>query len=153
MCTSTLERAQGGGCEADAVPPGAPIFLEKVMDGYESYETTTTLELTPETRTKAMNDFTDAFTALLQCGIRILFIGENLEDNELYFVCADPDLTFVNFLSVGMDEDGNVEANTIEISNNDFDSIYGMSAPIVIENCESFEDFLAKSGISVVPEE
>ena len=102
---------------------------------------------------KAMMDFTDAFSALLQSGIRILFIGENLEENELYFVCADPELTFVNFLSIGMDEEGNVETHTIEISNEDFDSIYGLMAPVVIEECENFEDFLAKSGISVVPEE
>lgn len=123
------------------------------MEEYESYETTTTLELSPETRMKAMMDFTDAFSALLQSGIRILFIGENLEENELYFVCADPELTFVNFLSIGMDEEGNVETHTIEISNEDFDSIYGLMAPVVIEDCKNFEDFLAKSGISVVPEE
>ena len=101
------------------------------MEEYESYETTTTLELSPEPRMKAMMDFTDAFSALLQSGIRILFIGENLEENELYFVCADPELTF----------------------NEDFDSIYGLMAPVVIEDCKNFEDFLAKSGISVVPEE
>ena len=123
------------------------------MNEYDSYETTTTMELTPETRTKVMGDFVDAFSGLLQCGIRMLFIGENLEGNELYAICGDPDLAFLNFLNIGMDEDGNIETNTIEISNEEFDEIYGLTAPIVIEDCTSFEDFLAKSGISVVPEE
>lgn len=124
-----------------------------MMDDYESYETTTTLELSPETRTEIMGQFTDALSGLLQSGIRMLCIGENLEDNALYMVCADPEMSFVNFLNIEMDDEGNISTHTIEISNEDFDELYGLTAPIVIEDCESFEDFLGKSGISVVAEE
>lgn len=123
------------------------------MEEFESYETTTTLEMTPETRDRIMNDFTNSLSAMLQSGVRMLSIGENLEGNALYFVCADPTLSFVNFLNIEMDDEGNIETHTFEIKNEDFDDLYGLTAPIVIEDCTSFEDFLGKSGITVVPED
>ena len=79
-------------------------------------------------------------------------MGENLEDNALYVVCADQAMTFVQFLDIEMDDEGDLVTHTIEIKNEEFDEMYGLMAPVVIEDCENFEDFLDKAGIQVTAE-
>ena len=119
----------------------------------EYEESTTFEEITPEVREEVMNKFVGAFSAMLQTGIRMLCIGENLDGNALYIVCADQPLSFVQFLNIEMDDEGDIVTQTIEIKNEDFEDLYGLVAPVVIEDCESFEDFLNKAGILVTPEE
>ena len=123
-----------------------------MINGFEEYEEEPVfVEINQETRAKAMDNFIDAFSSLLQSGIRLMFIGENLEGNALYLVCADQDMTFVQFLDIEMDDEGNLMTNTMELSNEPFEDLYGLVAPVVIEDCESFEDFLDKAGIEVTP--
>lgn len=125
----------------------------KAMSDFESYEESSVIvEIDTHTRAEAMENFVDALSALLQSGIRMLFIGENLEDDALYMVCADQDMTFVQFLDIEMDDEGDLTTHTIEIKNEEFEDLYGLVAPVVIENCESFEDFLGKTGIQVTAE-
>ena len=118
-------------------------------DDYEQFEYEKTITPTPEAREELFMDFTNSLTSLLQSGIRILFIGENLEDNELYFVCGDMDPTFVGFICVKMNDEGDMETNVFIPQNDDFDTVSSLIAPVVIEDCESFEDFLEKAGVSV----
>lgn len=120
------------------------------MSEYETYEESAVeVEIDTEMRAKAMADFTNALSALLQSGIRMLCIGENLEGNALYMVCADQPMNFVQFLDMEMDDEGDLTTHTIEIQNEEFEDLYGLVAPVVIEGCESFEDFLGKAGIQV----
>ena len=120
------------------------------MNEYETYEESAVeVEIDTEMRAKAMADFTNALSALLQSGIRMLCIGENLEGNALYMVCADQPMNFVQFLDMEMDDEGDLTTHTIEIQNEEFEDLYGLVAPVVIEGCESFEDFLGKAGIQV----
>ena len=124
------------------------------MSDFEEYEESTVIvEIDTEMRAKAMSDFTDALSALLQSGIRMLCIGENLEENALYMVCADQPMNFVQFLDIEMDDEGDLVTHTMEVKNDDFEDLYGLVAPVVIEDCESFEDFLGKAGIQVTAEE
>jgi len=123
------------------------------MSEYEEYEENSVIvEINRETRAAAMTDFIEAFSSLLQSGIRLLCMGENLEDNALYVVCADQAMTFVQFLDIEMDDEGDLVTHTIEIKNEEFDEMYGLMAPVVIEDCENFEDFLDKAGIQVTAE-
>ena len=118
-------------------------------DGYEQFEYEETIMPSPEAREELFMGFANSLTSLLQSGVRLMFIGENLEDNELYFVCADMDPTFVGFICVAMNDEGDMETNVFIPQNDDFDTISSLVAPVVIEDCESFEDFLDQAGISV----
>lgn len=123
------------------------------MSEYEEYEENSVMvEINRETRAAAMTDFIEAFSSLLQSGIRLLCMGENLEGNALYVVCADQAMTFVQFLDIEMDDEGDLVTHTIEIKNEEFDEMYGLMAPVVIEDCENFEGFLDKAGIQVTAE-
>ena len=122
-------------------------------DDYEQYEYEETITPSPEVREELFMNFTNSLTSLLQSGVRLMYIGENLEDNELYFVCADMDPTFVGFICVAMDDEGNMETNVFIPQNDDFDTVSSLIAPTVIEDCTSFEDFLEQAGISVTEAE
>ena len=118
-------------------------------DDYEQFEYEEMITPSPEAREELFMNFANSLTSLLQSGVRLMFIGENLEDNELYFVCADMDPTFVGFICIAMDDEGNMETNDCIPQNDDFDTISSLVAPVVIEDCTSFENFLEQAGISV----
>ena len=108
------------------------------------------VEFSRENREKVMTDYIRALSAMHQSGIINMFIGESQSGNQLYYVFADVDLTFVEFVTVTVNDDGSITTSTFIAKNAEFIPFINISSPIVIDGCSSFEEFLEATGFRIV---